>query len=83
VITLVAALAVGSLAVAVATSVDAAAQHIDHATSVTAGQTLSGVASTQLPSLPVEDAVARIQLANGMNTSQVHAGQVLLIPELP
>lgn len=83
VITLVATLAVATLAVALATSVDAAAQHIDHATSVSAGQTLSGVASTQLPSLPVEDAVARIQLANRMNTSQVHAGQVLLIPELP
>lgn len=82
VITLAAALAVVTLAVALATSVDAAAQHIDHATSVSAGQTLSGVASTQLPSLPVKDAVAQIQLANDMNTSQVHAGQVLLIPEL-
>lgn len=83
VITLVAALAVTTLAVVLATSVDAAAPHIDHATTVSAGQTLSGVASAQLPSLPIKDAVARIQLANGMNTSQVHAGQMLLIPEMP
>jgi LysM repeat protein len=33
--------------------------------------------------LPTRDAVARIQLANGLNSSQVHAGQVLLIPAVP
>jgi predicted Zn-dependent protease len=69
--------------VAVATSVDAAAPQIDHATTVSAGQTLSQVAATQLPSLPINNAVARIQLVNGLSTSQVHAGQLLLIPALP
>lgn len=83
VVTLVVAVAVMTLAVALATSVDAAAPQIDHATTVSAGQTLSGVASAQLPGLPIEDAVARIQLANGLSTSQVHAGQSLLIPEMP
>ena len=53
------------------------------ATTVSAGQTLSEVAAAQLPGLPINEGVARIQLANGLNTSQVHAGQSLLIPSLP
>jgi LysM domain len=83
VITLVTAAAMVTLAVVLATSVDAAAPQIDHATTVSAGQTLSDVAATQLPSLSINDAVARIQLVNGLNTSQVHAGQSLLIPAMP
>jgi len=82
-ITLVATVAVATLAVVLATSVDAALPQIDHATTVSAGQTLSEVAAAQLPSLSVQDAVARIQLVNGLNTSQVHAGQSLLIPVMP
>lgn len=70
-------------ALLLATSVNAAAPQIDHATTVSAGQTLSEVAAAQLPGLPINDAVARIQLANGLNTLQVHAGQSLLIPEMP
>jgi len=83
VIMVMATVAVATLAVLLATSVGAAAPQIDHATTVSAGQTLSEVATTQLPSLPIRDAVARIQLANGLNTSQVHAGQLLLIPAMP
>jgi hypothetical protein len=83
VITLMATVAVAILAVALAGSVDAAAPQIDHATTVMAGQTLSEVAATQLPSLPIRDAVARIQLVNGLNTSQVQADQSLLIPAMP
>jgi hypothetical protein len=83
VITLVAAVAVVTLAVVLATLVDATAAQVDHATTVSAGQTLSDVAATQLPRLPINDAVARIQLVNGLNTSQVHAGQSLLIPAMP
>ena len=83
VITLIAAVAVTILAVAVANSVGAAGAQIDHATTVSAGQTLSEVAARQLPSLPIHNAVARIQLANGLSSSQVHAGQLLLIPKLP
>lgn len=71
------------LAVVLATSVDAAGPEIDHATTVLSGQTLSEVAAAQLPSLPINDAVARIQFANDMSTSQVHAGQSLLIPTTP
>jgi predicted Zn-dependent protease len=71
-----------TLAVVLATSVSAAAPQIDHATTVSAGQTLSEVAAAQLPGLPINEAVARIQLANGLNTSQVRAGQLLLIPAM-
>ena len=82
-ITLVVTAAAMALAVGIATSVNAAAPQIDHATTVFAGQTLSEVAAAQLPGLPINEAVARIQLANDMNTSQVHAGQSLLIPSMP
>jgi predicted Zn-dependent protease len=81
--TLAAAAAVAALAVLLAASVDAAAPQIDHATTVLAGQTLSEVAAVQMPGLPIPDAVARIQLVNGLNSSQVHAGQSLLIPATP
>ena len=82
-ITLMVAAAALSLTVVVTTSVSAAPPPIDHATTVSVGQTLSEVAAAQLPSLPVNVAVARVQLANGLNSLQVHAGQSLLIPALP
>ena len=82
-VALMVAAAVVSLIVVLTSSVSVAVPHIDQATTVSAGQTLSEVAAAQLPSLPVDEAVARIQLANGLNTSQVHAGQSLLIPALP
>lgn len=52
----------------------------DHATTVRAGQTLSQIAVEQLPALPVAEAVAQIQIANNLPSTQVHAGQSLLIP---
>jgi len=72
-----------SLGLVLATSVMASGPEIDHATTVSAGQTLSEVAAAQLPGLPINEGVARIQLANGLNTSQVQAGQSLLIPSMP
>lgn len=83
VITLMATVALAALAVSLTAPADAAPPGIDHATTVSAGQTLSEVAASQLPGLPVPDAVARLQLTNGLNSSQVHAGQVLLIPVWP
>jgi predicted outer membrane protein len=76
-----------TLAVVLATSVSAAAPQIDapqinHVTTVSAGQTLSEVAAAELPDLPISEGVARIQFANGLNTSQVQAGQSLLIPAM-
>ncbi|KQU70477.1 hypothetical protein ASC58_01270 [Phycicoccus sp. Root101] len=58
----------------------ASAAVIDHSTTVQTGQTLSEVAAAQLPQLPVTEAVARIQVANDLTGSDVHAGQTLLIP---
>ena len=58
----------------------ASAAVIDHSTTVHAGQTLSEVAAAQLPQLPIAEAVARIQVANDLASSDVHAGQSLLIP---
>jgi len=83
VITLMATAAAVILALMLATTVDAAAPQIDHVSTVSAGQTLSEVAAAQMPNLLIRDAVARIQLVNGLNTSQVHAGQSLLIPVIP
>ena len=79
-VTLMVAAAALSWIVVLTSSVSIAVPQIDHATTVSAGQTLSDVAAVQLPSLPVNEAVARIQLANGLNSSQVHVGQSLLIP---
>ena len=58
----------------------ASATVIDHSTTVRAGQTLSEIAARQLPKLAVNDAVARIEVVNDLTSSQVHAGQTLLIP---
>ena len=82
-ITLTVLAAATTLGLMLATSVMASGPQIDHATTVSAGQTLSEVAAAQLPGLPINEGVARIQLANGLNTSQVHAGQSLLIPSMP
>ena len=70
------------LAVLLATSVGAASTPRDHTSTVSPGQTLSEVAAAHLPSLPIDEAVALIQLANGLNTDQVHSGQSLLIPAM-
>lgn len=44
------------------------------------GQTLSGIAHQAYPSLSVRDGVARIQLANNLNTNQVFGGEQLRLP---
>ena len=79
-LTLAAALlAIGILAVV--SSAGAARSAVpDHAVTVTEGQTLSEVASRELPGLPVSEAVAELQLANNLPSAQVHAGQVLVVP---
>ncbi len=52
-----------------------------HAMTVRAGQTLSQIALAELPGLPLDEAITRIQLANAMSTTAVRAGAVLTIPE--
>jgi hypothetical protein len=44
------------------------------------GQTLSGIAARELPGLPVSEGVVQIQVANALSSSQVHAGQQLVVP---
>jgi LysM repeat protein len=62
------------------TSAMAGAASSAHTVTVEAGQTLSAVAARELPDLPAREGVARLQLANGLSSSDVHAGQVLQIP---
>jgi len=50
------------------------------AVTVVSGDTLSEIAARELPGLPISDGIIEIQLANSLSTSQVHAGQTLLIP---
>lgn len=51
-----------------------------HAVTVDRGDTLTQIAAEELPMVPVEAAVVRIQLANGLNGTHVVAGQNLVIP---
>ncbi len=44
------------------------------------GQTLSEIATTQLPQLPVDRAIVEIQLANELNSLHIPAGVQLQIP---
>jgi hypothetical protein len=71
---------VGALGWGVASAVAAGAAAPVHTVTVEAGQTLSSVAARELPEMPVREGVARLQLANGLSSSDVHAGQVLQIP---
>ncbi len=48
---------------------------------VAPGQTLSHVAVEHLPTVPVDRAVLMLQEANDLGTSQVQAGQELVIPQ--
>lgn len=52
-----------------------------HTVTVEPGQTLSAIAVTHLPDLPMDRAIVQIQLANQMNTQHVQAGMELEIPQ--
>lgn len=47
---------------------------------VQSGQTLSQIAARELPGLPIRDGVVALQLANGLSSVHVQAGQRLVIP---
>ncbi len=47
---------------------------------VESGQTLSQIAASQLPDLPVSEGVISLQLANALSTSHIHVGQRLVVP---
>lgn len=80
-ITLMVVVAAVALAVALFTG-GASVTVIDHSTTVAPGQTLSEIATQQLPQLSMAEAVAQIQVANDLTGSDVHAGQTLLIPRV-
>lgn len=61
------------------TTADASTPAVDTVT-VQSGQTLSSIAQQAYPSLSVRDGVARIQLANNLNTNQVFGGEQLRLP---
>lgn len=46
------------------------------------GQTLSEIAATHLPQVDLNNAIVELQIANGLSSDQVHAGQSLVIPQL-
>ena len=79
VIALVVATAIAVLGVGLAGQL-ATASSAPRAVTVVAGDTLSEIAARELPGLPIADGVIEIQLANGLSSSQVSAGQALLIP---
>lgn len=47
---------------------------------VRAGQSLSDIALSELPQLPAMEAVARIRIANQLNSTRLEPGQRLVIP---
>jgi LysM repeat protein len=79
-LTLTVVVAAIALAVALFSGGSASATVIDHATTVAPGQTLSEIATQQLPQLSTAEGVAQLRIANNLTGSDIHAGQTLLIP---
>jgi len=84
VVAIVAALLVFALAVAVTRVTASSAASVGPSATVTVerGQTLSQLASVHLPQLSIAEGVAQLRLANGLNSSNVEAGQRLVIPAI-
>jgi hypothetical protein len=58
----------------------ASAHAVPRVITVERGQTLWGIASRELPGLPVTDGIVELQIANSLSTSQIHVGQRLVVP---
>lgn len=71
-------MAIGALAVATLMMVSPASAAIE--VEVQPGQTLSEIAATHLPNMPLDRAIVAVQVENSMNSAQVQTGQRLLIP---
>lgn len=69
------------LAIAAILGMLPAAASGSHTVVVQPGQTLSQIAVTELPELPMDRAIVQIQLANQMNSLDVQAGTTLQIPQ--
>lgn len=61
----------------------AGATSAERTVTVQPGQTLSHLAQSNLPDLSLERGVLALQEANGLSSSDVQAGQVLVVPEAP
>ena len=79
VIALVIATAIAMLGVGLAGQL-ATASSAPRAVTVSSGDTLSEIAARELPGLPIAEGVIELQLANGLSTAQISAGQALVIP---
>jgi hypothetical protein len=79
VVALLVATVISVLAVGLAGQI-ASASGEPRAVTVQSGQTLSGIAARELPDLPVSDGVVELQIANALSTTQIHAGQRIIIP---
>ena len=80
---LVLALLVAAVSAAVALALSgqlASAAGEPHSITVQSGDTLSEIAARELPLLPIADGIVELQVANNLATSQVHAGQTLVVP---
>ncbi len=84
VVVIVAALVVFVLALAVVRVASPSAAPAATVATVTVerGQTLSQLAATHLPQLSIAEGVAQLRLANGLNSSNIEAGQRLVIPAI-
>ncbi len=71
------AVAVGGVAV----SGPSAPAPVTHTVTVQPGQTLSGLAASELPDLSLAEAMTAIRVANALNTTTITAGQTLVIPQ--
>lgn len=79
VVLLLLALALGGIVAAVTSSVSSGLPEA-RAITVEAGETLSQIATRELPGVPLADGLVELQLLNELPTSQLHAGQTLRIP---
>lgn len=84
VVVIVAALVVFVLALAVVRVASPSAAPAATVATVTVerGQTLSQLAATHLPQPSIAEGVAQLRLANGLNSSNIEAGQRLVIPAI-
>jgi LysM repeat protein len=57
----------------------ATASSAPRAVTVSSGDTLSEIAARELPGLPIAEGVIELQLANGLSTARISAGQALVI----
>ena len=79
-VTVTATMAVAVVATLLAATLVMAPASASDQVVVRSGQTLSEIAATHLPHLPLDRAIVAVQRENQMNTLHIQAGQTLVIP---